>query len=146
MASGSLQKGQNRPQSFEPRTPSGKAFLVWPWWILDSKAYIHYGPWLLCPDEPLKRLFIASASLKKAQNRPQEDPKQAQQDGPSSWVKLDLRWFLENTLSLSWPFYPQHPVDTHFLEKWIKMFMLGYLDKKFYERRPRKFIFSWTWQ
>ena len=40
-------------------------------WILASKAYIHYGPWPLCPDEPLKGLFMASGSLKKAQNRPQ---------------------------------------------------------------------------
>ena len=40
-------------------------------WIFASKAYIHYGPWLLCPDEPLKHLFMASGNLKKALNRPQ---------------------------------------------------------------------------
>ena len=62
---------------FQPPTPSGKAFLGGTGWIVASKAYIHYGPWLLCPDEPLKHLFMASGSLKKAQNRPQEDPKQA---------------------------------------------------------------------
>ena len=56
---------------FEPRTPSGRLFLGGSGWILASKAYIHYGPWLLCPDEPLKHLFMASRSLKKAQNRPQ---------------------------------------------------------------------------
>ena len=37
---------------FEPRTPSGRLFLGGSGWILASKAYIHYGPWLLCPDEP----------------------------------------------------------------------------------------------
>ena len=56
---------------FEPPTPSGKAFLGGSGWILAYKAYIHYGPWLLCPDEPLKHLFMASGSLQKAQNRPQ---------------------------------------------------------------------------
>ena len=50
---------------FEPPTPSRNAFLVWPWWILVSKAYIHYGPVLLCPDESLKHLYMASESLKK---------------------------------------------------------------------------------
>ena len=55
---------------FNP-TPSEKAFLGGSGWIVASKAYIHYGPWLLCPDEPLKHLFMASGSLKKAQNRPQ---------------------------------------------------------------------------
>ena len=29
-------------------------------WILASKAYIGYGPWLMCPDEPLKHLLMAS--------------------------------------------------------------------------------------
>ena len=57
--------------AFEPPTSSGKAFLGGSGWILGSKAYIHYGPWLLCPDEPLKHLFMASQSLKKAQKRPQ---------------------------------------------------------------------------
>ena len=56
---------------FEPHKPSGRLFLGGPWWILASKAYIHYGHWLLCPDEHLKRLFMASGSLQKAQNRPQ---------------------------------------------------------------------------
>ena len=51
---------------FNPRTPSGKAFLGGSGWILAFKAYIHYGPWLLCPDEPLKHLFVASGSLQKA--------------------------------------------------------------------------------
>ena len=37
---------------FEPRTPSGRLFFGGSGWILASKAYIHYGPWLLCPDEP----------------------------------------------------------------------------------------------
>ena len=54
---------------FEPCTPSGKAFLGGSEWILASKAYIHYGPWLFCPDEPLKHLFMASGSLQKAQNK-----------------------------------------------------------------------------
>ena len=40
-------------------------------WILACKAYIHYGPWLLCPDEPLKHLLMASWSLQKAKNRSQ---------------------------------------------------------------------------
>ena len=56
---------------FQPPTPSGKAFLGGSGWILAYKAYIHYGPWLLCPDEPLEHLFMASGSLNKAQNRPQ---------------------------------------------------------------------------
>ena len=42
---------------FQPHTPSGRLFLGGSGWILASKAYIHYGPWLLCPDEPLKRLL-----------------------------------------------------------------------------------------
>ena len=56
---------------FQPPTPSWKPFLGGAGLIVASKAYIHYGPWLLCPDEPLKHLFMASGSLKKAQNRPQ---------------------------------------------------------------------------
>ena len=52
-------------------TPSGKAFLGESGWILASKTYIHNVPWLLCPDEPLNPLFMASGSLQKAQNRPQ---------------------------------------------------------------------------
>ena len=57
--------------AFEPPTSSGKAFLGGSRLILASKAYIHYGPWLLCPDEPLKHLFMASGNLKKALNSPQ---------------------------------------------------------------------------
>ena len=49
---------------FEPRTPSGRLFLGGSVWILAYKAYyIHYGPWLLCPDEPQEHLFMASGSL-----------------------------------------------------------------------------------
>ena len=54
---------------FQPPTPSGKAFLGGSGWIIACKAYIHYGHWLLCPDEPIKHLFMASGSLKNAQNR-----------------------------------------------------------------------------
>ena len=70
MASGSLKKAQNRPQN-------GKFSSSWDLdgscfgWILASKAYIHYGPWPLYPDESLKHLFMASGSLKKDLNRPQ---------------------------------------------------------------------------
>ena len=76
MASGSLKKAQNRPQNgkfswFWTLYTFWEAFLGGPWWILASKAYIHYGHWLLCPDEPIKHLFMASGSLKNAQNRPQ---------------------------------------------------------------------------
>ena len=70
---------------FQPPTPSGKAFLSGSGWIVASKAYIHYGPWLLCPEEPLKPLFMASGSLKKAQNRPQ--------NGKFSWFwTLNTFW------------------------------------------------------
>ena len=58
---------------FQPPTPSRKAFLGGSGWILTSNTYIHYGPWLLCLDEPLKHLFMASGSLKKDLNRPQND-------------------------------------------------------------------------
>ena len=71
---------------FQPPTPSWKAFLCWPWWILASKAYIHYGPWLLCPDEPLKHLFMASGSLQKAQNRPQNGQFSYFFLGGSGWI------------------------------------------------------------
>ena len=57
--------------AFQPPTSSWKAFLGEEWWIHGFRANIHYGPWLLCPDEPLKRLFMASGSLKKDLNRPQ---------------------------------------------------------------------------
>ena len=57
--------------AFQPPTSSWKAFLGGSGWILASKAYIHYGPWLLCLDEPLKHLFTASGSLKKALSWPQ---------------------------------------------------------------------------
>ena len=75
MASGSLKKAQNRPQNgkfswFSTPCTFWEAFFGW---ILASKACIHYRPWLLCPDEPLKHLFMASGSLKKAQNKPQND-------------------------------------------------------------------------
>ena len=50
---------------FGPPTLSRKAFLGGSGWILTYNAYIHYGPWLLCLDKPLKHLFVASGSLKK---------------------------------------------------------------------------------
>ena len=56
---------------FGSPTLSRKAFLGGSGWILTSNAYIHYGPWLLCLDKPLKHLFMASGSLKKDLNRPQ---------------------------------------------------------------------------
>ena len=37
-------------------------------WNITSKAYNHYGPWVLGPDEPLKHLFTTSGDLKWAQN------------------------------------------------------------------------------
>ena len=36
--------------------------------IITSKAYNHYGPWVLGPDKPLKHLFTTSGDLKWAQN------------------------------------------------------------------------------
>ena len=48
-------------------------FLDGPGWTIASKAYIHYEPWLLGPDDPLKHLFMASGTLKKALNRPQNN-------------------------------------------------------------------------
>ena len=77
---------------FEPRTP-GRLFLGGSGWILASKAYIHYGPWLLCPDEPLKCLIMASGSLKKAQNRPQ--------NGQFSWFWTPYT-FLESFFGWIW--------------------------------------------
>ena len=62
---------------FNPLLLLEKFFLGGSGWILAYKAYIHYGPWLLCPDEPLKHLFMASGSLQKAQNR--------LQNGKFSW-------------------------------------------------------------
>ena len=73
---------------FEPCTPSGKAFLGGPGWILASKAYIHYEPWLLCPDKRLKHLFIASGSLKKALTRPQNSLLK-----PQAGPKKASKWF-----------------------------------------------------
>ena len=54
---------------FEPRRPSWRLFLGGSGWILACKAYIHYGLWILCPDESLKHLFMASGSLKKSQKQ-----------------------------------------------------------------------------
>ena len=45
---------------FEPRTPSGRLSIGGSGWILASKAHIHYGPWLLCPDEPQEGPKLAS--------------------------------------------------------------------------------------
>ena len=97
MASGSLKKAQNRPQNgkfswFWTPYIFWEAFFGWPWWLLACKSYIHYGPWLLCPDEPLKCLFMASASLKKAQNRPQ--------NGKFSWF-WTLHTFWESFFGLT---------------------------------------------
>ena len=46
-------------------------FLDGPGWTIASRAYIHNGPWLLGPDEPLKHLFMASGGLKKTLKKPQ---------------------------------------------------------------------------
>ena len=51
---------------FPHPTPSGKAFLGGSGWILAYKAYIHYGPWLLCSDEPLKASKSPKTGLKMA--------------------------------------------------------------------------------
>ena len=55
-------------QGFEPTTPTGRLFWEGSGGIITSKAYNHYGPWVLGPDEPLKHLFTTSGDLKWAQN------------------------------------------------------------------------------
>ena len=50
---------------FEPHTPSGRLFLGGSGWILASKAYIHYGHWLLCPDNHLKTFLWPLEALRR---------------------------------------------------------------------------------
>ena len=53
---------------FQSAIPSWKAFLGGSGWILNSKAYIHYRPWLLCPDETFMGgpwWILASKAIKR---------------------------------------------------------------------------------